>query len=529
MASFGDYNRVNTNVTAMDARLSLNKINKQLGDSRLKLSTGFKINNAEDDAAGFAIATKLKSRVAGLEQGLQNVSDAKSVLDVAEGAYSTVVDNLIEMKSLATQASNGTIAAGSDEMKYIASQLEALAKDINDISESTTYNGIDLMDSAQSLTFQVGEGTDDTMDVTLNKVNMASLFQTAGTSPLLTSSEVLGATTGGGTSDNYVYDGSAPSSTDTGQHLFNAIDSDLADSDNETHTIVAADDVLTSAPIDLDVTDTDLTMDASSLTSVDGYTSGSATATVYTDATASSAQGGVIDVLTSVPTDADTSDTIITMDASSLSTGSNTGSTTAAVYTDEGSTQSTDASTALNGTQVIDSNSDVITLTDNAADAAALGATAGAHDGIQVINSAGNVIKVTAGASVDVDAITGGAGETILVREDDATANSSLLFIDEDNVNGADMRAFIGHIDTAIGTMNENLNQIGIDQRSLSNKEVNLSEAITSNSAARSRIMDTDFAKEQSNSIRLQILQQTATAALSQANMGPQAVLSFLG
>ena len=80
MASFGDYNRVNTNVTAMDAQLSLNKINRDLGDSRLKLSTGFKINNAEDDAAGFAIATKLKSRVAGLEQALQNVSDAKSVL-----------------------------------------------------------------------------------------------------------------------------------------------------------------------------------------------------------------------------------------------------------------------------------------------------------------------------------------------------------------------------------------------------------------------------------------------------------------
>jgi flagellin len=103
------------------------------------------------------------------------------------------------------------------------------------------------------------------------------------------------------------------------------------------------------------------------------------------------------------------------------------------------------------------------------------------------------------------------------------------LFIDEANVTQADMRAFLGHIDTALGTMNSKLNQVGIDQRSLSGKEVNLTESITANSAARSRIMDTDFAKEQSNSIRLQILQQTATAALSQANMGPQAVLGFLG
>ena len=92
-----------------------------------------------------------------------------------------------------------------------------------------------------------------------------------------------------------------------------------------------------------------------------------------------------------------------------------------------------------------------------------------------------------------------------------------------------DFRSLVTNIDTALGTMNSNLNTIGINQRSLSGKEVNLTEAITANSAAKSRIMDTDFAKEQSNSIRLQILQQTATAALSQANMGPQAVLGFLG
>jgi flagellin len=73
------------------------------------------------------------------------------------------------------------------------------------------------------------------------------------------------------------------------------------------------------------------------------------------------------------------------------------------------------------------------------------------------------------------------------------------------------------------------MNQLGISQRTLSGKEIQLTEAIAANSSARSRIMDTDFAKEQSNSIRLQILQQTATAALSQANMGPQAVLGFLG
>jgi len=355
MASFGDYNRVNTNVTAMDAQLSLNKINRDLGESRLRLSTGFKINNAEDDAAGFAIATKLKSRVAGLEQALQNVSDAKSILGVAEGAYNSILDNLIEMKSLATQGSNGTL--GQSERGYIGSQISALADDINSVADSTTFNGVDLANaSAAALTFQVGEGTGDTYAVTLTNVNMIGLFGGSGTDDASTFGQALGDASNGG-----------------------------------------------------------------------------------------------------VPTDSDGDDS----------------TTTTAEAHSELIYEATQAETALK-------------------------------------NPA--------------------QGTSIFLR-DYATPAASLgkLYVDSESVNAADMRSFMGHVDTAIGDMNSKLNSIGISQRSLSGKEVNLTEAITANSAARSRIMDTDFAKEQSNSIRLQILKQTATAALSQANMGPQAVLGFLG
>ena len=327
MASFGDYNRVNTNVTAMDAQLSLNKINRDLGESRLRLSTGFKINNAEDDAAGFAIATKLKSRVAGLEQALQNVSDAKSVLGIVEAAYGSIMDNLIEMKTLATQGANDTL--GSTERGYIDSQLQSLAADINAVADSTKFQGIGLLDGnnatdvtnttsdfegSYTMTVQAGEGTTDTYAVTLNAVNVATLFGAADPE-----------------AGNATYD-----------------------------------------------------------------------------------TGG------------------------------------------DGTIQ--------------------------------IAATLGAADG----SEARGVMTLS-------------------------------------NTTSADLRAFMANIDTAIGNLNGYMNGVGIDQRSLSGKEVNLTEAITANSAARSRIMDTDFAKEQSNSIRLQILQQTATAALSQANMGPQAVLGFLG
>ena len=324
MASFGDYNRVNTNVTAMDAQLSLNKINRDLGDSRLKLSTGFKINNAEDDAAGFAIATKLKSRVAGLEQALQNVGDAKSMLDIVEGAYGSIMDNLIQMKGLSTQASNDTLSA--TERTYIAKQIQALGYDINGIADSATFNGVALLPPTTDATktFQVGEGTGDTMSITFETVDVLALFGNAN------------------------------------------IDS-------------AGNDIVSAANQSL-----------------------------LSGANAANDDRGEID----------------------------------------------------------------FTVSDT---------------------SAGT------GTATEVDALA------------------------------TDFRDLITAVDAAIGTLNGFINQVGIDQRSLSNKEVNLTEAITANSAARSRIMDTDFAKEQSNSIRLQILQQTATAALSQANMGPQAVLGFLG
>ncbi|WP_434084072.1 flagellin, partial [Fodinibius saliphilus] len=65
MASFGDLNRVNTNIQSLDSQLSLNRINKEMSENQLKMSTGKRINRAEDDSAGFSIATKLRSRVGG--------------------------------------------------------------------------------------------------------------------------------------------------------------------------------------------------------------------------------------------------------------------------------------------------------------------------------------------------------------------------------------------------------------------------------------------------------------------------------
>ena len=309
MASFGDLNRVNTNVQSLDAQLSLNRVNRDLSNSRERLTTGKKINKAEDNAAGYSIATKLKSRVAGLEQSLQNVGDAKSVLDITESSFDIVMDSLIEMKALATQAANDTL--GETERNYMGDQIAAIGTDINEIANQTIYQDTELLNGTDNsgsitLTFQTGERGEDTISATVSAVNVGELFATSG-------------------------DASLGAGTDVG----------------------GGEDV-----------------------------------------------GGAITV-------------------------------TAATASTQGTISFTSTATA------------------------------------------------------------------------------------------ADFNAFISAVDSAIDIMAGNVNTIGITQSSLSLREDTLSESISATESAKSRILDTDFAKEQSESVRLQILQQTATSALAQANNGP--------
>ena len=399
MSSFGDLNRVNTNIQSLDSQLSLNRINKNLAENQMRLSTGLRINRAEDDAAGFSIATKLNSRIAGLEQAMANVGDAKSVLDIAESSFDTVMDNLIEMKALATQAANDTL--GAEERGFIAEQIKALGTDINEIANQTVFQDFELLNGAGgsfegdlSLTFQVGERAADTLTADLSAVNVNQLFE--------------GSTAAYDGTDVAVSAASFAGATGTG----NAIES--VDINGETVTFTD------------DATDITATASASELAAI--------------------------------------AEQINAADIAGVSV---------AVNDDEDGLVFTNANTT---------------------------------EGTVEFNT--------------------GSEETL------GEATASVAGQGEMNMTGwtsDDFRSFIGDIDGAISSMSERVNNIGIAQSSLSVREGTLSQSISANSSAVSRIMDADFAKEQSESVRLQILQQTATSALAQANFGPQSVLGFLG
>jgi flagellin len=155
--SFGNINRVNTNIQALNARYSLNTINEKLSNTQQKLATGLRINKAEDDAAGFSIASKLSAKIGGLNQASRNVGDAKSMLDVAESGMDSINDILTTMKSKAVQGATDSI--GDDERGYIRDQLNDLMDQIDDIVGSTKFQGDELLGgdyASTGLSFQVG-------------------------------------------------------------------------------------------------------------------------------------------------------------------------------------------------------------------------------------------------------------------------------------------------------------------------------------------------------------------------------------
>lgn len=138
---------VRTNSMAMNANRNLNINSSQVSKSLQKLSSGYKINSAADDAAGLAISEKMKSQIAGLDQASANAQDGISLVQTAEGATSQIHSMLNRMKTLATKSSNGTIQDEVDR-EAIQSEVDALNTEITRISKSTNFNGITLMDGS---------------------------------------------------------------------------------------------------------------------------------------------------------------------------------------------------------------------------------------------------------------------------------------------------------------------------------------------------------------------------------------------
>ena len=164
---------VRTNVMGINANRQLNMNNSAVGKSLEKLSSGYKINRAADDASGLAISEKMKAQIKGLEQASANCQDAISLVQTAEGATTEIHNMLNRMVELCTKAANGIY--DSVDTGAISKELEALGKEITRITESTKFNNTVLLGGSLSSQLQIGSEATDTISVSCANLSATAL------------------------------------------------------------------------------------------------------------------------------------------------------------------------------------------------------------------------------------------------------------------------------------------------------------------------------------------------------------------
>ena len=175
--------RINQNIAALNAHRNLTITDGQMSKSLEKLSSGFRINRAADDAAGLAISEGLRSQVGGLKVAVRNAQDGVSVVQTAEGALTEVHSILQRVRDLTVQASNTGVvtptAAG-----YIGKEITELAGALTDIANRTDFNGTKLLNGSNAtLSFQTGANGGETVSVSLTNVTtIATAIAAVGTS-----------------------------------------------------------------------------------------------------------------------------------------------------------------------------------------------------------------------------------------------------------------------------------------------------------------------------------------------------------
>jgi flagellin len=168
--------RIQNNVEAFNAHRQLTGTAAKAAKAMEKLSSGYRVNRAADDAAGLAISEKMRGQIGGLAQAQRNAQDAISLVQTGEGALNEVHSMLQRVRDLKVQYANGTLEAG--DKTAISAEVQQLGKEISDITSKTEFNGISLL-TAGTVTFQVGAEAADT--ITLTKTEMSAAIGTAGT------------------------------------------------------------------------------------------------------------------------------------------------------------------------------------------------------------------------------------------------------------------------------------------------------------------------------------------------------------
>lgn len=486
---------INTNISAINSQRQLNRSQLALQTSMERLSSGLRINSAKDDAAGLAISDRMTAQVRGLNQAVRNANDGISLAQVAEGALQESTNILQRMRELAVQSSNDSNSAS--DRTNLQKEINQLQSELNRIANTTTFNGKKLLDgSFNGQQFQVGAFANQSIQVTVGSAQTTAMG--ANTATNTDGAGFINALNNNSTS-NAVGSGNITVNGPLGSGVNVAISAGdsaktISDAINAVSSQTGVDArAVTYAKIDgLSGTGTftmDLKGQNSTAVSISATVTNASDLTAIADAINSVA--GTTNITAQLSSDK-ASVTLKNADGHDISIKNTHASLTFDMtgLQEDGSTASGAAGTVAVGTSgtvggnVILESSKSFSAVDSAA-------------GVKVFGTTSVASSLSAVSSVDI-ATQKGALDAL------AVVDGALSFI-------ADTRADLGAIQNRFNSTISNLQ--------------NVSQNIT---AARSRIIDADFAEETANLSRSQILQQAGTAMLAQANASTQNVLSLL-
>lgn len=164
------------NMSAINTHRQLGVNAGNLSKNVEKLSSGYRINRAADDAAGLSISERMRAQIRGMEQASRNAQDGISLVQTAEGALQTVNNMLVRIKELATQAANGTYSQ-TDDLKRVNEELKELTKEIENIKDNTKFNGISLLNGkAGTISLQIGQEANQVLGLNAASFDLSSVY-----------------------------------------------------------------------------------------------------------------------------------------------------------------------------------------------------------------------------------------------------------------------------------------------------------------------------------------------------------------
>ena len=184
--------RVNTNVASLTSQRNLASVSGRLQGNFSRLSSGLRISQASDDAAGLGISERMRSQIRSLAQAGRNAQDGVSLVQTAEGALNEVNNNLTRMRELAVQASNGTLSSG--DRATLDVEFQALVSEIDRVASQTTFNGVNLLDGTTTqASIQVGVNAGETITIGLSATDATTLSINGGSFNVTTDTNASGA------------------------------------------------------------------------------------------------------------------------------------------------------------------------------------------------------------------------------------------------------------------------------------------------------------------------------------------------